>query len=205
MDRSRHRWPDVSISRAVPFNPIQKPGDVPTITQWANFHHWNRGKPSKWMGKIMENPIKNGMIWGKNPYFLGWHPNGMGSKKVRSKQTPSVSHQGIHAGRLTLNLQTTHLERNMIFQTPMIIWLVVSTHLKNISQNGNLPQVGMKIKHIWNHHLVMFHVNLQGFCSSTFFFSCRCLMNIAPLPEVFTRKMQPHKLGWRLPRCLESH
>ena len=29
-------------------------------------------------------------------------------------------------------------------------------NLKNISQNGNLPQVGMKIKHIWNHHLV-FH------------------------------------------------
>ena len=26
------------------------------------------------------------------------------------------------------------------------IWLVVSTHLKNISQNGNLPQIGMKIK-----------------------------------------------------------
>ena len=24
---------------------------------------------------------------------------------------------------------------------------------KNISQNGNLPQTGVKIKHIWNHHL----------------------------------------------------
>ena len=34
-----------------------------------------------------------------------------------------------------------------------IIWLVVSTPLKNISQNGNLPQIGMKIKNIWNHHL----------------------------------------------------
>ena len=31
--------------------------------------------------------------------------------------------------------------------------LVVSTHLKNISQIGNLPQVGVKIKNIWNHHL----------------------------------------------------
>jgi len=29
----------------------------------------------------------------------------------------------------------------------------VSTHLKNISQNGNLPQVGVNMKHIWNHHL----------------------------------------------------
>ena len=31
---------------------------------------------------------------------------------------------------------------------------VVSTHLKNISQNGNLPQVGVKIKNIWKHHLL---------------------------------------------------
>jgi len=27
-------------------------------------------------------------------------------------------------------------------------WLVVSTHLKNISQNGNLPQVGVKINEV---------------------------------------------------------
>ena len=31
--------------------------------------------------------------------------------------------------------------------------LVVSTHLKNISQIGSFPQVGMKIKNVWNHHL----------------------------------------------------
>ena len=31
----------------------------------------------------------------------------------------------------------------------MIIWLVVSTHLKNISQTGNLPQVGVKIPKIF--------------------------------------------------------
>ncbi len=41
-------------------------------------------------------------------------------------------------------------KKNATTQFP---WLVVSTHLKNISQNGNLPQIGMKIKHIWNHHL----------------------------------------------------
>ena len=29
---------------------------------------------------------------------------------------------------------------------------MVSTQLKNISQNGNLPQIGLKIKNIWNHH-----------------------------------------------------
>ena len=33
--------------------------------------------------------------------------------------------------------------------------LVVSTHLKNLSQNGNLPQVGVKIKNVWNHLLVI--------------------------------------------------
>ena len=27
-----------------------------------------------------------------------------------------------------------------------LVWLVVSTHLKNISQNGNLPQTEVKIK-----------------------------------------------------------
>ena len=29
---------------------------------------------------------------------------------------------------------------------------MVSTHLKNISQIGSFPQVGVKIKNIWNHH-----------------------------------------------------
>ena len=35
-----------------------------------------------------------------------------------------------------------------------IYWLVVSTPLKNISQNGNLPQIGLKIEIIWNHQPV---------------------------------------------------
>ena len=38
------------------------------------------------------------------------------------------------------------------------IWLVVSTHLKNISQNGNLPQVGVNIKNNWIHHPEMIRV-----------------------------------------------
>ena len=32
-------------------------------------------------------------------------------------------------------------------------YLVVSAQLKNISQNGKLPQIGVKIKNIWKHHL----------------------------------------------------
>ena len=35
------------------------------------------------------------------------------------------------------------------------VWLVVSTPLKNNSQNGNLPQIGMKIKNILSHQLVI--------------------------------------------------
>ena len=35
------------------------------------------------------------------------------------------------------------------------ISLVVSTPLKQISQIGSFPQVGVKIKNIWNHHLEM--------------------------------------------------
>ena len=31
-------------------------------------------------------------------------------------------------------------------------WLVVSTPLKNIRQIGNLPQIGVNIKNLWNHH-----------------------------------------------------
>ena len=30
---------------------------------------------------------------------------------------------------------------------------MVSTHLKNISQNGNFHQIGVKIENVWNHHL----------------------------------------------------
>ncbi len=41
-----------------------------------------------------------------------------------------------------------------------LVWLVVSTHLKNISQNGNLPQIRVKIKNVWNHHLVVLVVTV---------------------------------------------
>ncbi len=35
---------------------------------------------------------------------------------------------------------------------------MVSTHLKNISQIGSFPQIGTKIKNIWNHHPVFLFV-----------------------------------------------
>ena len=35
-----------------------------------------------------------------------------------------------------------------------------TTHLKNISQIGSLPQVGVNINNIWNHHLGNFELNV---------------------------------------------
>ncbi len=40
---------------------------------------------------------------------------------------------------------------------------MVSTSLKNISQNGNLPQIGMKIKNLWNHHHLVTFSRILGF------------------------------------------
>ena len=40
---------------------------------------------------------------------------------------------------------------------------MVSTHLKNISQIGSFPQVGVKRKHIWNHHLELLEVGNERF------------------------------------------
>ena len=52
-------------------------------------------------------------------------------------------------------LITFHLDLPKHCVTKLIdYWLVVEpTHLKNISQNENLSQIGLKIKHIWYHHL----------------------------------------------------
>ena len=44
----------------------------------------------------------------------------------------------------------------LIFGNPNIIQLVDGFNpVENISQNGNLPLVGVKVKNIWNHHLVI--------------------------------------------------
>ena len=58
--------------------------------------------------------------------------------------------------RAWIKADSTPLKAEDIFaiQLQIIDWLVVEpTHLKNISQIGNLPQVGVKTRNIWNHHL----------------------------------------------------
>ena len=39
----------------------------------------------------------------------------------------------------------------------VVVWLVVSTPSQKYysSQNGNLPQLGVQINNIWNHHPVV--------------------------------------------------
>ncbi len=57
-----------------------------------------------------------------------------------------------------------------MYKNSIKIQLVVSTHLKNISQIGSFPQIGMKIKNIWNHHpeIVGFKQKLPTFWPSLF-------------------------------------
>ena len=42
------------------------------------------------------------------------------------------------------------------FWTIFSSWWVVSTRLKNVGQIGSSPQVGVKIKNVWNHHPVLY-------------------------------------------------
>ena len=68
------------------------------------------------------------------------------------------------------------LTRSTRTHVPIIqqLELVVLTPLKNICQNGNLPQINVKMKHMWNHHpelccsllLHIFFFTQQSWCAS---------------------------------------
>ena len=58
---------------------------------------------------------------------------------------------------LILGRARTHPKSNsssVTFDTPTGWWFQYPS--ENISQNGNLPQIRVKIKNIWNHHLVKY-------------------------------------------------
>ena len=65
-------------------------------------------------------------------------------KKTRSKNGPTDP-WNIHPGRLTWNIQITHLERKMIFQTPMIMFHV---NLPGCTPDPK-PTVYQRIHFIW--------------------------------------------------------
>ncbi len=55
-----------------------------------------------------------------------------------------------------------------------VAWWVVSTHLKNmLVKLDYLPQIGVKIKNMWNHHLVANGLSLTAIFSVDFFGSRR--------------------------------
>ena len=77
--------------------------------------------------------------------------SGVSSAKVGRIQPPPPKNE-----RHRTFCQQNHLILPPSFRdnkNQQFLWLVVSTHLKNISQIGNPPQVGVKIKNTWNHHL----------------------------------------------------
>ena len=85
----------------------------------------------------------------------------------------------------------------------MDAWLVVSTHLKNISQIGSFPQVGMKITNIWNHHPDAFLL----FFDQRFFKSIPKVICWSPSSVQRFKCFAPERLGelnaWRQ-LCLRS-
>ena len=87
--------------------------------------------------KLKRNHFKRKMVGGFNPsqeYSSNWKssPN-RGENKKYLKTPPRYE-----AAKWTISKGK---------------WLVDSTHLKNIRQIGNLPQIEVKIKNIWKHHL----------------------------------------------------
>ena len=52
--------------------------------------------------------------------------------------------------KMAMNPMVKNIKKINLNKQKNHCWLVVEpTHLKNISQNGNLPQVGMNIKNVW--------------------------------------------------------
>ena len=86
-----------------------------------------------------------------------------------------------------------------------LVYVVVSTHLKNISQFGSFPPpIGMNIKNVWNHHPVVFVLRLmtmQNLNVSSNFICCwdfcqACLPKLqAYEPENFCSNL-PHITWW---------
>ena len=71
---------------------------------------------------------------------------------------------------------------------------MVSAHLKNISQNWNLPQVGVKIKNISNHHLEY----LERTKTSIWRFQSSSSLNDSTEPVVICRCSGAYDLRWAL-------
>ena len=99
-------------------------------------------------------------------WYVGQHNNTVKAKTLKNK--PTLVHKALVPPRPpaapqchTQIIIASHLNAfgmaMLCMSKPdtLFFYLVVSTHLKNASQNENLPQVRVKIKHIWNHQPVL--------------------------------------------------
>ena len=85
----------------------------------------------------------------------------MGKLVVGGPMVLESRDRSIPPGAALVNLNQTlvfHLWAEILVKY-VIKELVVSTHLKNISQNGNLPQIGVKIKN------TVFETTIQIYCT----------------------------------------
>ena len=75
---------------------------------------------------------------------------------------------------------------------------MVSTDLKNISQIGSFPQVGVNIKNVWNHHLA-------GWCSwNSGWWIMGFAVKLHPILYhqcVIGADMLSYSFSWRFPSC----
>ena len=86
--------------------------------------------------------------------------------------------------------------------TSELNWLVLSTHLNNISQFGSFPQVGVEIKNVWNHHLVNLAKPTRiGSPAIWRAKQCRLRRQVVRGPvggffSPFSRRIHPHEKLW---------
>ena len=83
-------------------------------------------------------------------------------------------------------------------------WLVASTQLKNVSQIGNLPQIGVKIKNIWNYRLDKHIKKKGGSLLYQIFPFVWCFMMISSISKVSSTAISPPRFTWWL-RTTPAH
>ena len=141
-----------------------------------------------------------------NLHELHWHPGWGGG--VYPKYSGNILTFGyktppgmVLKPRKSHGISTTNLSwfSRRIFLPSTISWLVVSTHLKKIVQNGFIFPKIVKIKNIWNHHLVS-----QRYCQQKQAETPRAhlfpqkVLPVVVAPELpLPRWGKPFFIGWR--------
>ena len=92
--------------------------------------------------------------------WVGWSRPNLTISAVRFEHAWSVE-EGSTPWKPAVETEPWKACESMFVWRILLIWLAVSTHLKNISQIGSFPQIGVKIKNIWNHHPVIFWIKID--------------------------------------------